>query len=81
MGLHERIFDSQLRRQTPDPTAIFPLDSSHPQGSSILSGAVALKQGKISGSEPQTQVFGYTPEVATPVAATIYLSSTDFSSC
>src|ERR1700685_4561910 len=49
---------------TPDPTAVFPLDSSHPQRSSIFSGAVALKQGRFSGSEPQTRVFGYTPEAA-----------------
>jgi hypothetical protein len=49
---------------TPDPIAVFPLDSSHPLRSSILSGLVALKQGRFSGSEPQTRVFGYTPGAA-----------------
>jgi hypothetical protein len=49
---------------TPDPTAVFSLDSSHPQRSSIFSGAVALVQCTFSGFEPQTRVFGYTPAAA-----------------
>src|SRR5271166_91846 len=49
---------------TPDPTAVFSLDSSHPQRSSIFSGAVALEQWTFSGFEPQTRVFGYTPGAA-----------------
>ena len=49
---------------TPDPTAVFSLDSSHPQRSSIFSGAVALEQCTFSGFEPQTRVFGYTPAAA-----------------
>src|SRR5271165_6079858 len=49
---------------TPDPTAVFPLDSLHPQRSSILSGADALEQCTFSGSEPQTRVFGYTRAAA-----------------
>ncbi len=53
---------------TPDPTAVFSLDSSHPQRSSILSRAVALEQCMFLGSEPQTRVFGYTPESGTEAA-------------
>jgi hypothetical protein len=49
---------------TPDPAAVFFLDSSHPQRSSIFSRAVALEQCTFSGFEPQTRVFGYTPEAA-----------------
>jgi len=47
-----------------DPAAVFPLEFSHPQRSSVLSGAVALKQCNIFSLEPQTRVFGYTPAAA-----------------
>jgi len=53
---------------TPDPTAGFSLDSSHPQRSSIFSGPIALEQCTFSGFEPQTRVFGYTPESGTEAA-------------
>jgi len=47
-----------------DPAVVFPLEFSHPLRSSTLSGAVALKQCNIFSLEPQTRVFGYTPEAA-----------------
>ena len=47
-----------------DPAVVFPLEFSHPLRSSILSGAVALKQGSVFSLEPQTRVFGYTPVAA-----------------
>ena len=49
---------------TPEPTAVFSLDSSQPQHSSTFTGAVALKQGRFFSFEPQTRVFGYTPSAA-----------------
>src|SRR5580700_1019411 len=49
---------------TPDPTAGFSLNFSHPQRSPIFSGGVALEQCTFLGFEPQTRVFGYTPEAA-----------------
>jgi len=47
-----------------DPASVFPLEFSHPLRSSILSSAVALKQCSVFSLEPQTRVFGYTPEAA-----------------
>ena len=47
-----------------DPAAVFPLDFSHPLREFPLSGMVALKQCNIFSLEPQTRVFGYTPEAA-----------------
>jgi len=53
---------------TPDPDAFSRLDSWHPQRSSILSGMVALKWCNDFSFEPQTRVFGYTPESGTEAA-------------
>jgi hypothetical protein len=47
-----------------DPAVVFPLEFPHPLRSSIFSGAVSLEQCTLSGFEPQTRVFGYTPEAA-----------------
>ena len=47
-----------------DPAVVFPLEFFHPQREFRLSGAVALKQCNIFSFEPQTRVFGCTPEAA-----------------
>ena len=59
-----RLPNGSYLKLTPDPAADCPLEFSHPQRSSIFSGAVALKQGRFFSFEPQRRVFGYTPSAA-----------------